>query len=169
MTQHTSSIVETLQSANPLHDPDFVKQLHIASLTYDDYDTVPRRVAQLRQIRDLWMLVGEKDVSPAFDARFTHAALPNFHAILAEALHCAVTGEHPNFIDLRDRALRTLRVLLRQRVKEIGFEATCDELRDNFLQAAAQVAEAGFTPQALGSMAMIFGLTRLDREMRYLI
>ena len=34
---------------------------------------------------------------------------------------------------------------------------------------AARVAEAGFTPQTLGSMAMIFGLTRLDREMHYLI
>lgn len=169
MTQPAPSLAETLRNANPLHDPDLIKQLHIASLSYDDYDAVPRRVAQLRQIRDLWMLVGCEEASPAFEARFTHAALPNFHAILAEALHCVEAQEHPNFIDLRDRALRTLRVLLRQRVKEIGFAATGGELRDHFLQAAARMAEAGFTSQALTSLALIVGLTRLNGEMRYLL
>lgn len=167
MKQH-STIAQALRNANPLNDENFVKEIHLAMLAYNDHDKLPRKVEQTLQIRDLWMVVGNEETSPAFEARFTHAARPNYHAILAEALHCEEAREHPNFIDLRDRALRTMRVLLRRRVKEIGMEATYGELRDKFLQAAAQMAAAGFTAQALGGVAQIVGLARLDGEMRYL-
>lgn len=167
MNQRT--ITQALIDANPLQNEDFIQEIHLAKLAHNEHDELPRKVEHTFLIRDLWNLVGSEETSPAFEARFTRAALPSYHAILAEALHCQQEREHPSFHDLHGCAMHTTRVLLRQRVKEIGAEATYAELRFKFLQAAAQMAESGFTPQALGAIAQVVGLAKLDTQMRYVL
>ncbi len=161
MTTFKTEVRNTIAAANPLNSEEFRDEVRKSHLLYDDSEKLPRKIDIKRQITNVWEGAHCEDGQP-FELRFNNVAEPNFHAILAEAMASIDMDRDPDLEGSALSARKTLDVLCRRRIKEVGLEAAHEEVVREYLLAVEQLAKDGFTGKSVFMIVYIAALHWLD-------